>query len=236
MRRLMAPVIVVALAGCGGHRGPAKAPPPAPAPTRAPSAVPTAVATGAETGVIADGKGVSGLSAYAGHLVFSVHESGGYRLMQWHRGHVTTLPVPAQPRRFDADAGPDRHGRPVVVTMVAGYGSGACGFVKPLAPTAAGVGVFWLAAGASCDVTRTILAEADLHYLHPRSAVVGRRLIIDATRDTTATYWLQSPSATKPEAPYATACDHIACTITRGHPHWHAETPKRHFGPHPGGS
>ena len=250
------------------------------------------------TGTIAPGDGISGLSAYAGHLVFSRRDGDSYGLYQWHAGRLEALPVPRRRTPFDADAGPDEDGHPVVVysdcsarcrtfrlrldrphtprdlgiegrmpstwrgrlayvaggklwvrfrgkdesrrlplpagaavevldlgpraavftwatddigfgigegwvlqidplrggskRMVEGYISGACGFVRPFSPTAAGVGAFWVAGGATCDVTKTIFGEADLHYAHPRSATAAGHLILGATRDRTATYYLSA--------------------------------------------
>jgi hypothetical protein len=57
------------------------------------------------------------LTAYAGYVVFS-QQSGAdatYRLTVWHRGRTRALPVAARSMPFDADAGSDASGRPVVV-------------------------------------------------------------------------------------------------------------------------
>lgn len=69
------------------------------------------------TKVIADGRGATGLSAYGGHLVYSVRDpvSKQWSLVRWHAGHVEALPVPPRSVPFDADAGPDAAGHPVVV-------------------------------------------------------------------------------------------------------------------------
>ena len=119
--------------------------------------------------------------------------------------------------------------------MVDGYISGACGFVRPLTPTAAGVGAFWVASGATCDVTKTIFAEADLHYAHPRSATAAGHLILGATRDTTSTYYLSAAPHAVRDVPEPTSCEDTTCTIVRVKAlRWRARTPGRPFGPHPG--
>jgi hypothetical protein len=119
--------------------------------------------------------------------------------------------------------------------MVEGYISGACGFVRPLTPTAAGVGAFWVASGATCDVTKTIFAEADIHYAHPRSATIPGRLIVGATRDATATYYLSAAPNTVGDVPDRTSCEVTTCAIVRVKAlRWRDRTPRRPFGPHPG--
>jgi hypothetical protein len=323
MRTAAVFLVVITLTACGGK---AKRP------------VIPAATTGPAKGAIADGSGASHLSAYGGDLVFSRRDGKRYWLMHWRDGRLTRLPIPSQARPFDADAGPDENGKPVVVysasrrlmrlrldgsstpralgiagvthpstwrgriayvhgrdvlvrlrgktrprrmaraarvtsldlgsravvftadhatrdlgetewtlqvapldgerpkTMVSGYVSGACGFVRPIDPTAHGKGVFWVATGASCDTTRTIFAEADLHYRHPRSAGDSEHLILGATRDATATYWLRASAKTRVEVPYPTACEDVRCTIVRlAQPRWRARTPGRPFGPHPEG-
>ncbi len=74
----------------------------------------------AMTETIADGTGVTGLSAYGGHLVFSHRDPATkrWRLMAWHAGHIARLPVATRAVAFDADAGPDAQGHPVVVYSV----------------------------------------------------------------------------------------------------------------------
>ena len=119
--------------------------------------------------------------------------------------------------------------------MVEGYISGACGFVRPLTPTAAGVGAFWVASGATCDVTKTIFAEADLHYAHPRSATAPGRLILGATRDATSIYYLGAAPNAVGDVPDPTSCELTTCTIFRVKAlRWRDRTPGRPFGPHPG--
>ena len=57
------------------------------------------------------------LTAYGGDVVFSQSDaaSKSWRLMVWHAGQVSALPVPPRSVPFDADAGPDATGRPAVV-------------------------------------------------------------------------------------------------------------------------
>ena len=71
----------------------------------------------AEEQVVTQAPGAAGLTAYAGHVVWSQPDlaSSRWRLMQWHAGHVSRLPVADRGVPFDADAGPDARGRPVVV-------------------------------------------------------------------------------------------------------------------------
>lgn len=119
--------------------------------------------------------------------------------------------------------------------MVEGYISGACGFVRPLTPTAAGTGAFWIASGATCDVTKTIFAEADRRYAHPRSAAVPGRIILGATRDATATYYLTTSAQAFQDVPDLTSCQITSCTLVRARTlPWRDRTPRRPFGPHPG--
>jgi hypothetical protein len=318
-------VVVLVFAGCGGTRHP----------------VTTPSASGASVGAIASGAGVSGLSAYGGHLVFNRRQDGRYRLYHWHDGRLDALPLPARRTPFDADAGPDEQGHPVVVysdcgtrcrvfrlpldrpakprdlgiegrlpstwrgrlayvaggklwvrlrgrdesrrlplpkgatvetldlgsraavftwstedvgfgigegwvlqidplrggtkRMVEGYISGACGFVRPLTPTAAGLGAFWIATGATCDVTKTIFAEADLRYAHPRSATAPGHLILGATRDATSIYYLSAAPHAVRDLPDPASCEGTPCTIVRARAvRWRDRTPGRQFGPHPG--
>jgi hypothetical protein len=72
---------------------------------------------GASGVVVAQVPGATGLTAYAGHVVWSQPDpaTGRWRLMQWHDGRVTRLAVGSRRVSFDADAGPDARGHPVVV-------------------------------------------------------------------------------------------------------------------------
>jgi hypothetical protein len=57
------------------------------------------------------------LTAYGGYVVFSQQEPNGrdWGLMAWHDGRITPLRVQPRGMPFDADAGPDSSGKPVVV-------------------------------------------------------------------------------------------------------------------------
>jgi hypothetical protein len=55
------------------------------------------------------------IDEYAGFTLFSRWDGSAYRLSVLHDGGVTDLAVPAQAKPFDADAGPDSHGRPSAV-------------------------------------------------------------------------------------------------------------------------
>ena len=67
--------------------------------------------------VVADAPGAMGLTAYDDHVVWSAldPQTRRWRLMHWHAGAVTVLPVAERRVPFDADAGPDSRGRPVLV-------------------------------------------------------------------------------------------------------------------------
>jgi len=62
-------------------------------------------------------RGSDHLTAYAGHVVWSQYEpaSQTWTLQQFYRGRQTRLPVHSREVPFDVDAGPDTHGRPVIV-------------------------------------------------------------------------------------------------------------------------
>ena len=78
--------------------------------------------------------------------------------------------------------------------------------------------------------------SCSLHYRRPRSASAGKRLILGATRDATAIYWLRAGLDTGVEVPYTTVCEDVSCSIMRlARPRWRARTPGRPFGPHPEG-
>lgn len=57
------------------------------------------------------------LTAYGGYVVFSKYDTNTrvWRLMVWHRGSITPLPVPVRTTSFDANAGPAANGVPTVV-------------------------------------------------------------------------------------------------------------------------
>ena len=57
------------------------------------------------------------LSAYGGYVVFSQSDANqsDWKLMVWHAGRVSALPVTSRSIPFDADVGPDARGRPAVV-------------------------------------------------------------------------------------------------------------------------
>jgi hypothetical protein len=67
--------------------------------------------------VVATLPDAKGLTAFGGHVVWSHPDAAGHgwRLMQWHAGRVTRLAIPPRAVAFDADAGPDAHGRAVAV-------------------------------------------------------------------------------------------------------------------------
>lgn len=57
------------------------------------------------------------LTAYDGYVVYSQSDAEGrrWRLMVWHAGAISALPVPPRAVPFDADAGPGANGQPEVV-------------------------------------------------------------------------------------------------------------------------
>src|SRR3954471_18981249 len=67
--------------------------------------------------VLAPGTDMAGLAAYRGQVVTSRlnRQTGQWELVRWHAGVVDALPVAPRPVPFDADAGPDAAGRPVLV-------------------------------------------------------------------------------------------------------------------------
>ncbi len=60
------------------------------------------------------------LTAYDGYVVLSQSSASGgaWRLMVWHAGAISPLPVPPRTVPFDADAGPGANGQPEVVFSV----------------------------------------------------------------------------------------------------------------------
>lgn len=79
-------------------------------------AVAPAPAQAADT-VLAPAANTAGITAYDGHVVLSRRDpaSNRWALVRWHAGVVDVLPVPERSVPFDADAGPDAAGDPVVV-------------------------------------------------------------------------------------------------------------------------
>jgi hypothetical protein len=82
-------------------------------------AIPTAVAASAHASdtVLAPAPNTSGITAYAGQVVLSQldHATGKWALVRYQNGALTPLPVAERAVPFDADAGPDAAGNPVVV-------------------------------------------------------------------------------------------------------------------------
>jgi hypothetical protein len=56
------------------------------------------------------------ISAYRGWVVWSAPDSGRFRLVAWHAGATTVLPIGSRPQPFDVDLGTDARGR-VVATF-----------------------------------------------------------------------------------------------------------------------
>ncbi len=67
--------------------------------------------------VLAPAANTAGITAYGGHVVLSRRDPSTNRwaLVRWHAGVVDVLPVPERSVPFDADAGTDAQGQPVVV-------------------------------------------------------------------------------------------------------------------------
>ncbi|MDX6688546.1 MAG: hypothetical protein QOG15_3 [Solirubrobacteraceae bacterium] len=67
--------------------------------------------------VLAPAADTAGITAYGGHVVLSRRDASTNRwaLVRWHAGVFDVLPVPERSVPFDADAGPDATGDPVVV-------------------------------------------------------------------------------------------------------------------------
>ncbi len=79
-------------------------------------AVAPAPAHAADT-VLAPAPNTAGITAYAGHVVLSRRDpaTNKWALVRWHAGVVDVLPVAERSVPFDADAGSDAAGNPVVV-------------------------------------------------------------------------------------------------------------------------
>jgi hypothetical protein len=67
--------------------------------------------------VLAPAADTAGITAYAGQVILSRRDPATSRwaLVRWHAGIVDVLPVPERSVPFDADAGSDAAGKPVVV-------------------------------------------------------------------------------------------------------------------------
>jgi hypothetical protein len=67
--------------------------------------------------VLAPAPDSSAITAYGGEVVLSRRDpqTGNWALVRWHEGVADVLPVAQRSVPFDADAGPDRDGKPVVV-------------------------------------------------------------------------------------------------------------------------
>src|SRR5204862_3909085 len=67
--------------------------------------------------VLAPAANTSAITAYGGQVVLSRLDPATNRwaLVRWHGGVIDTLPVAQRAVPFDADAGSDRDGKPVVV-------------------------------------------------------------------------------------------------------------------------
>ena len=110
----------------------------------------------------------AGLTAYGGHAVWSQLDraTGRWQLRQWHAGHVSRLPVSERGVPFDADAGPDAHGRPVLVYS-------RC----RLDPASSYPGVYYGTAdwtfAEGCDIFQTDLTSGRSHRLGAASSRAG---------------------------------------------------------------
>jgi hypothetical protein len=98
-----------------------------------------------------------------------------------------------------------------------GFIDGACGFVYPFAPTAAGVGAFWVASGSTCETTETVFGEVNPATKRRREARERSGLIFGAARDGTTTYWLRASNKVNDRFPSTQACVGVRadCKIVR---------------------
>src|SRR4051794_39573707 len=71
----------------------------------------------ADDTVLVSGLDAAAVTAYGSQVVYSQRDALGqpWKLMRWHDGVADALPVPPRAVPFDADAGPDASGQPVVV-------------------------------------------------------------------------------------------------------------------------
>ena len=123
--------------------------------------LPAATAPAAErvlTPVVSD----TALSAYAGWVVWSESiPAGRWALTAWHDGARRRLPVATRRVPFDADVGPDAHGRPVVTfSRCRREPGGGAGFVP-----ANGIPAWSQAAG--CRIVELDPANGRIRRLHP---------------------------------------------------------------------
>jgi hypothetical protein len=81
------------------------------------AALPSAAHAQSSDAVLAPAPDSAAITAYGGHVVLSRRDpqTGNWALVRWHAGVVDVLPVAQRSVPFDADAGPGRDGRPVVV-------------------------------------------------------------------------------------------------------------------------
>lgn len=81
------------------------------------AAVPSAAHAQSSDVVLASALDSSAITAYGGQVVLSKRDpqTGNWALVRWHAGVVDVLPVAQRSVPFDADAGPGRDGKPVVV-------------------------------------------------------------------------------------------------------------------------
>ena len=124
----------------------------------------TAAPAHAADSLLAPAPVASGLSAYGGHAVWSARDATGqWRLVHWHAGTVTALPVPTRSVPFDADLGPGAAGAPAVLYS-------RC-TTEPAAPSGLARTPDWSTA-SGCDVyqapldggTEQPLAEVNTRY------------------------------------------------------------------------
>jgi hypothetical protein len=80
-------------------------------------ALPSAAHAQSSDVVLAPAPDSTGITAYGGDVVLSKRDpqTGSWALVRWHAGVVDVLPVAQRSVPFDADAGPGRDGKPVVV-------------------------------------------------------------------------------------------------------------------------
>ena len=81
------------------------------------AALPSAAGAQSSDVVLASAPNSAAITAYGGDVVLSKRDpqTGNWALVRWHAGVVDVLPVAQRSVPFDADAGPGRDGKPVVV-------------------------------------------------------------------------------------------------------------------------